>query len=564
MAVLAGNRVPLEANFEPSVGQIYSGAGPSPAAILQMIHTGHPDRKPAIVVAYDGIHWKGSNAKNYDVMAAHNLYPGAKLQIGLQLPVNNLVELQKVGDGTYDSKIQRAAQVYGALPHDIFLRIGYEFDGIWNNYHPGAYIAAFLRIVDVFRVEGVDNVAFVWNSYTPANNIEQRTLDGQAVTFDKFAWYPGDEYVDWFSFNVWGDDSAGDVDPSFDANWFIERASAHQKPVLITELSYRATVYSWDTWFRAFFASVKASSVKGFQYINWNWPVYPNPTWQRWANGKYTGNPEYIALYNYEMQNEVYLHRDSSYPSPVPLWVAATRNAFESVSGTPWTSSAGEIGSYSNYDEYAIVDPAVYGYAVESAEYQYGNGWQTYWANLAETNYLTIRLLVPAGSSAYMDLEAYAYTDSSAQSQIAYDLVIGSRLLAGLVPKTAVKYKYTASDSRYGRVVLKIIGSGPCHIRVRHIGIQLFTDQTLPAPTGLRGTPAGADGLPLSWSPIDMVEAYNIYRDGQLIGTSAAATFADREALIGNAYSYAVSAWQSTQGEGYLSRRRYLSNLVRE
>jgi hypothetical protein len=338
----------------------------------------------------------------------------------------------------------------------------------------------------------------------------------------------------------------------------MEQAAAHQKPVLITELSYRATIYSWPVWFQAFFGSIKQSGVKGFQYINYNWPVYPNPDWQRWADGKYTDKPDYIALYNQEMQNEVYIHRDASYANPTPLWVAATRNALASVSGMPWTSSAGPIGSYSNYDEFAIADPAAYGYAVENAEHQYGNGWQPYWANLAETNYLNIRLIVPAHSSGYIDLEAYAYTDSSAQTRIAHDLYIGSRLLAGLTPNLAIKCKFTATDSRYGRVVLRIVGPVPCHIRVRHVGIQTLSAAALPAPIGLRGTPASEGGLGLSWSSVDGAAAYNIYRDGQLIGTSSAPSFADSAALPGNAYSYVISAWQDRSGEGNLSRRRYL------
>jgi hypothetical protein len=547
------------AKFEPHNGRIYSGAGQSLAAILQMIHASDIERKPMIVAAYDSIHLGKSSVSNYDLMAAHNVYPGAMLQVGLYLPANNQSELLHIGDGTYDTTIRTMAQVYTALPQDIFLRIGYEFDAVWNNYDPETYIAAYRRIVDIFREVDTSNVAFVWNSYTPANNVEQRTVDGQILTYGKFAWYPGDAYVDWFSFNVWGDDSVGDTDPAFDASWYMQQASAHQKPVLIGETSYRATSYSWSDWIALFFKSMKQSGVAGFQYINWNWPVYPVLGWQRWANGKYTANPDDIALYNREMQHDIYIQRDSRYADPALLWVTATRNAVASVSGTPWISSAGATGSYSSYDEFAISDTAAYGYAAENAQHQYGNGWQTYWANPAGTNYLTIRLIVPARSSAYIDLEAYAYTDSSAQKRIAHDLHIGSRLLAGLTPNLAVKYKFTATDSRYGHVILRIIGSEPCHIRVRHVGIQALSDAALPAPLGLRGTPASAGGLALSWSSVDGAAAYNIYRDGQLIGTSLAPSFADIAALPGNAYSYAVSAWRNTQGEGNMSRRRYLA-----
>src|ERR1700693_6422639 len=32
-----------------------------------------------------------------------------------------------------------------------FMRIGYEFDGEWNAYEPEAYVAAWRRIVEIFR-----------------------------------------------------------------------------------------------------------------------------------------------------------------------------------------------------------------------------------------------------------------------------------------------------------------------------------------------------------------------------------------------------------------------------
>ena len=72
-----------------------------------------------------------------------------------------------------------------------------------------------------------------------------------------------------------------------------------------------------------------------------------------------------------------------------------------------------------------------------------------------------------------------------------------------------------------------------------------LSDAALPAPLGLRGTPASAGGLTLSWSSVAGAEAYNIYRDGQLIGISVVPSFVDSAALPGSAYSYAVAAWQS-------------------
>jgi hypothetical protein len=183
--------------FEPADGSIYSGAGQSIEAIVQMTNTGDPNRKPMLVAAYDFLNPATIADVNVyvaqgDILTAHNLYPGSKLQIGLELPKDNLTELSAVGTGKYDNWIRGMADSYKALNQDIFLRVGYEFDGAWNKYDPTAYIAAYHRIVDIFRSEGVNNVAFVWDSYTP----DQDSTDPSATGYrwnghPMFDWYPG-------------------------------------------------------------------------------------------------------------------------------------------------------------------------------------------------------------------------------------------------------------------------------------------------------------------------------------------------------------------------------------
>lgn len=65
------------AKFEPSDGKIYSGAGQSPEAILQMTLAGDPNQKPMVIATYDkfnGIDNDGFYYKTrYDILAAQNL-----------------------------------------------------------------------------------------------------------------------------------------------------------------------------------------------------------------------------------------------------------------------------------------------------------------------------------------------------------------------------------------------------------------------------------------------------------------------------------------------------------
>ena len=65
------------------------------------------------------------------------------------------------------------------------------------------------------------------------------------------------------------------------------------------------------------------------------------------------------------------------------------------------------------------------------------------------------------------------------------------------------------------------------------------------APQGLFA-PAGDNSVDLAWLPSDRATGYNIYRDGNLIGTTSATTYSDTSARNGTAYSYTVTALRDT------------------
>ncbi|MEY2881944.1 MAG: hypothetical protein RLZZ15_4324, partial [Verrucomicrobiota bacterium] len=67
------------AKFEPPAGQIYSGAGQSPIAIMQMTNKGSQSRKPMIAAAYDSLDDTTTYSPGQSLYEAHNYYPGAKL-----------------------------------------------------------------------------------------------------------------------------------------------------------------------------------------------------------------------------------------------------------------------------------------------------------------------------------------------------------------------------------------------------------------------------------------------------------------------------------------------------
>jgi hypothetical protein len=600
------------AKFEPPAGKIYSGASSSVEAIVQLSNALGPQRKPMLVGAYDSLHDLETSAPVYGVLNAHNLFPGAKLAIGLQLPVNPLTtngqpvypesarNLRRIGEGGYDETIRRLARTYRDLGQDIFLRIGYEFDGPWNNYDPAAYRAAFRRIVELFRDEGASNVAFVWNSWTPSCQTDASLpLDQQHDCRNQMRWYPGDEYVDWFSVNVWTKGfvppNAPTNNPQGDISAFLRFAAAHGKPVLLDEASYSKHNdggYRWQEWHAAYFTSLRESGVKGFQYVNWNWPVYPRDQgWTNWADAKVspphelrtTGDTpvtQRVALYDEELARDVYVHRGAEFYNPVPLWIKPTRNVPEaSERGT--SAVDGQPVQRTN-DVYSALPG--YGYDPGNARHYYGDGWSTYWGDPRGTAALSFSLTLPAGTAGYLDIEAHAYEASIGNKGAAVPSVeslfpprtaegvqlamnkatrvpappLPRRIQLGdqpaspfMVSEGPMKLRFTAADTANGTLQVRVTGVPGAQLRVLHVGLQTVSPESPAAPAELQLTTQPSGTLALGWRAVPGAELYNIYRDGRLVATAPTASY--ELPAPTRAASYQVSAWHGTQGEGELS-----------
>ncbi len=94
----------------------------------------------------------------------------------------------------FDGRIQDLARIVKEFGKPVIVRIGGEFNGWWNGYHPYAYPKAFRKIVALFRAAQADNAAFVW-CYEPAaaGDFDERNNAGE------YKWFPGDDVIDWFS-----------------------------------------------------------------------------------------------------------------------------------------------------------------------------------------------------------------------------------------------------------------------------------------------------------------------------------------------------------------------------
>jgi len=121
------------------------------------------------------------------------------LAIGLFIAENEHPgHLQQLIDGNFDDEIRQLARFFSLIKGPVYLRIGYEFDGAWNQGYenPEIYKAAYIRIVDVLREAKSDNFQTVWQAgASPYDEV----LDGRHE--DIRSWYPGDDYVDWMGFS---------------------------------------------------------------------------------------------------------------------------------------------------------------------------------------------------------------------------------------------------------------------------------------------------------------------------------------------------------------------------
>ncbi len=194
-------------------------------------------------------------------------YPEAALQIGLYM----VDALDAINRGEYDDHIVKLARWVGSTGRPVFLRIGYEFDFSENRYDPRQYQNAFRRIVDKFRSLKIENAVFVWHSALPPSRKS-----------DMMAWYPGDEYVDWFAVSFFT------VNQFRPAEEFALLARQRGKPFMIAEATPFAamSVRSKIDWLKKFFRLIETTDAQAACYINTDWDSQPMFKGQGWGDSR--------------------------------------------------------------------------------------------------------------------------------------------------------------------------------------------------------------------------------------------------------------------------------------
>ncbi len=285
--------------LEPRGTQILHGAGQSDDEFATY-RTAVAPHRPLIYMSYFGLKW---NSAEYWEKLEHNLAQYAPdyliPQLGLSMTKDGTPEMHYehlVAEGQYDEQIEFFCSKLKALGRPAFLRIGYEFSGQWNGYQADSYVAAWKRLVDALRAHELNEVATAW-CYSPDSDNK-----------DFMSYYPGDDYVDWWSIDTFSPEQF----TAEDSIAFMQESIKRGFPVLIGESTPRYVgvqdgAESWEQWFAKYFAFMREyPNVKAFSYISWNWASYP--MWADWGNGRITDNAEVLNNYRAELADPRYLH----------------------------------------------------------------------------------------------------------------------------------------------------------------------------------------------------------------------------------------------------------------
>lgn len=242
--------------------------------------------------------WSKTNYGAGDIYAEaftnNETFKYTTLAIGLYL-----VDQEKaIAEGKQDTEIKKLAQWIKGLNRPVYLRVGYEFDGDHNHYDTQYYIDMWKRIIDIFDENEVMNCDYVWQS------------DGVHDIDYMSKYYPGDEYVDWFSFSYFTDAAGAEI---------LQMAKQHNKPVMITEATPRGYDLDdkdskvWEEWFEPMFRMLDSHpSIKALSYINADWESQSMWKGKEWGDTRLQANTKVQEAWNKKINNGQWLLGDEN------------------------------------------------------------------------------------------------------------------------------------------------------------------------------------------------------------------------------------------------------------
>ncbi len=304
------------AKFEPidkvihGGGQTYYLGGPLMNAFTNYANVTGPNAHPITYADYN----------NY--LNTQSWYNGLNARLGLIESANNVSLVPQLGTVLPQSSLLTTTQVnnivngLASLGRPVFYRPGYESNGPWNGYDPTFFKQNFQLLSNAIRAADLP-VAMVWNpvvgdfgSHSDFSNVMN--------------YYPGDTYVDWWSFNVFG---TVEFTPAKLAQkqLFLDEADLRGFPVLIGEATPQfegaESAVDWTNWYDPFFDLIEHNpGIKAHTYINWDWSL--TVEWPNWGDASLeNAHPTVVSNYLDRITSDLFVHAGTDLPTffdPIP------------------------------------------------------------------------------------------------------------------------------------------------------------------------------------------------------------------------------------------------------
>ncbi|MFC1737076.1 hypothetical protein ACFL1X_13245 [Candidatus Hydrogenedentota bacterium] len=301
----------LLSKFVPPDGKIVDGFGWA-GSDMNLYTTNFPAIPPysaEMIGSFVGYENRGVTPFENFVSA----YPGKALKIDIHFDDRE----EEIPLGLHDDILIAFANFFNSHSDvPFYLRLGGEVNGAWNDYGAGPeYIAAARYIVDFYDNMGVTNVAFIWNLHIHGVG---------ANLYNWLNWYPGDQYVHYWSHEVLGDYGMdNDSAPAVIAQRaFCLDAVSRGLPVCLPEcMAWHFGVddgqADWDAWFAGFFEHVNnpAYGIKAYWHLPLDWSSI-NGGWTGTDHEKSTRvheNATVAANWLAEVSKSQYLHEGDGF-----------------------------------------------------------------------------------------------------------------------------------------------------------------------------------------------------------------------------------------------------------
>jgi len=203
-------------------------------------------------------------------------YPQMRvIQIGLYMRYM----LKETLNGSFDKTIDRLGEWIKKTGKQVYLRIGYEFDALENEYDPDDYKRTYRYIANRLKAKGIKNLHFVWHT------IAWRGKDWPM--YEPLKWYPGDQYVDWVGVSFF--DSKQDDE----RNAVVQLALKVHKPIMIAESSpfSKYSEHEKLEWMKKLFEFMKDNNIQFLSYINVDWDSLPMFAKMKWGDARLEKTP---------------------------------------------------------------------------------------------------------------------------------------------------------------------------------------------------------------------------------------------------------------------------------